>query len=501
MYTSYRYCTKKKNVKKKLENFELHAQKYKIFNKTLPIPLDYNKKNKEKIRLQYRYLDLRRKFMIENFKIRNIVSMLTRKYLEKNNFLEIETPILTKSTPEGAENFLIKSKYLGKNYALPQSPQLFKQLLMISGFDKYYQIAKCFRNEDLRSDRQPEFTQIDIEASFITSEKIQDFIETLIKKIWLKILKFKLKVFPKITYKNSLKYYATDKPDLRNPLKFLNITKIFKKKWNIFFSNFDFLLNQDRIVSLHIFQGVLLLNEKHFKNYKKIFKKFKIHNFYIVKVMKKKIIINNFNTKKITKKKYHMCLKIISFIKCIKNDILFFAITSKYVNNNFLSKLRMQIGKDLKIIKEKIWKPVWIIDFPLFNLDLSNNTIKSVHHPFTAPKNIDENITQENVLKIISSAYDLVINGYEIGGGSQRIYDAVLQKKIFNFLNISKDSLEKNFNFFLNALQYGAPPHAGIALGLDRIIMLLTNNSTIKDVIAFPKTNSALCLLTGAPNE
>ncbi|WP_428994282.1 aspartate--tRNA ligase [Buchnera aphidicola] len=503
MYANYWNCTKKKNHNnlKKIENYEVVAQQYKIFNKTLPIPFDYTQKNKEEIRLKYRYLDLRNKKMINNLKIRNLITSLTRKYLEKNNFLEIETPILTKSTPEGAENFLINSQYLGKYYALPQSPQLFKQMLMIAGLDKYYQIARCFRNEDLRSDRQPEFTQIDIEVSFMKSIKLQKFIEILITKIWLKILKVKLDIFPKLTYKKSLKYYATDKPDLRNPLQFQDITKILKKKWNIFFSNFQYLKNTQKIVTLHISKGFLLFKKNNFNNYKKILKKFNIKNFYVITILENIIQINDLLSKKILPDMYNLCKKIIFFLKCIKNDILFIFVNTKNTINKALSTLRTKIGKDLNLIQENLWKPVWIIDFPLFKINKKNKNLKSIHHPFTAPKKYSQKITKENSLKIISSAYDLVINGYEIGGGSQRIYDFLLQKKIFDLLNIEYKEQEKNFDFFLNALKYGTPPHAGLALGLDRIVMLLTKSKTIKDVIAFPKSNTAICLLTGAPNE
>lgn len=489
----------KKNYINKINTIEIIAFKLKIFNKTLPIPLDYTKKNKENIRFKFRYLDLRCLKMVKNLKIRNIITKNVRKFLEEKNFLEIETPILTKSTPEGATDYLVKSRlYDNKYYALPQSPQLFKQLLMISGLDKYYQIAKCFRDEDLRSDRQPEFTQIDMEVSFTTTKNFKKIITNLIKKLWLSVKKINIKKFKKLTYQDSLNKYGTDKPDLRNPIQFINIAQILYKNDINFKENLNKFSNI-RVISIVIPNGLYLLNQKKINFYIEFFKSNNITYYSIIKILniQKKIFKKIGELQK--KIDNNIISNIINFTSAKNNDIIIILEGEEKILNNYGSVLRMMVGKDLKIINVLGFCPVWITNFPMFKIN-DDNKIISVHHPFTAPKKEINSILKLNPLKIISSAFDLVINGYEIGGGSVRIHDYNLQTQIFDLLNIKKKEQDKKFGFFLQALKYGAPPHIGMALGLDRITMLLTNSTTIKDVIAFPKTHSATCLMTGAPN-
>ncbi|ABJ90668.1 aspartate--tRNA ligase [Buchnera aphidicola] len=486
------------NTQEKENFFEIIAFKLKIFNPSLPIPFDYKKENKEDIRFKFRYLDLRRFYMFHKLQTRSKITTIIRNFFIKKKFLEIETPILTRSTPEGAKDYLVYSRlYPGKYFALPQSPQLFKQLLMISGIDRYFQIAKCFRDEDLRSDRQPEFTQIDIEIAFKKKKFLQKLINKLIKKLWLKINNYTIKKIKNITYKESILKYGTDKPDLRNPIQFVELYDIFNNFYKKFFP-WLLIKNINRIISIKIPEGIKKIRDNKIYKYKKFLEKLNFNYFIYVKIIniKKYIIKDNRNIfSKIDKK----TLKEF-FLKtsAINGDIIFIIAEKYNIANNISNLLRKKIGIDLKITNLKKICPVWITKFPLFKLDKKNN-LKSVHHPFTSPEKNSKNIELLNPLKIISSAFDLVINGYEIGGGSERIYNYQLQIKIFNILKINKNKQKKKFGFFINSLQYGAPPHLGLALGLDRLVMLLTNCNTISDVIAFPKTNSAICLMTGAP--
>lgn len=489
-----RNIDKNKNIILEIIGFKLT-----ILNKTLPVPLDYKKNNKEDIRFKFRYLDLRRQVMFKKIKTRSNITMLIRKFFINKKFLEIETPLLTKSTPEGAADYLVKSRfYPGKHYALPQSPQLFKQLLMISGIDKYYQIAKCFRDEDLRSDRQPEFTQIDIEIAFANAKTLQQLINTLIKKLWLSIKNIKLKKIKTIKYHDSILKYGTDKPDLRNPMQFIELHNYFSNNDMIKFFPWLCDSKQNRIVAINIPNGISVLSNKKINFYKKFLKKSYIHQGIFIKIIDKKKYMVDTNSILPIKISKDQLRKIFSNVSINNGDILFIVAEEFNLANKILSEMRVTIGKDLNITDQDVIYPVWIIDFPLFKKD-KNNGLKSMHHPFTSPKNNMTNINDIHPLKIISSAFDLVINGYEIGGGSQRIYNYELQNQIFDLLKINEKNKNKKFGFFLQALQYGAPPHVGLALGLDRLTMLLTNSSTITDVIAFPKTNSAACLMTGAP--
>ncbi|CAL4322293.1 aspartate--tRNA ligase [Buchnera aphidicola] len=489
---------KNKNLILPTGEIEVLVEKLKIFNNSKPLPLDFNYENNEEIRFKYRYLDLRNLKLFNNLKIRNNISILIRNFMNKNGFLDIETPILTKSTPEGAKDYLIPSRiHKGKFYALPQSPQLFKQLLMISGFDKYYQIVKCFRDEDLRSDRQPEFTQIDIEMSFIKEKKIRQFIEKMIRYVWKNIVNLDIGKFPVLTYFQAINDYGSDKPDLRNPIKIIELSHIFKKN----LSFFNLKKNDDqnyRIAGLHISYN-LKISRKKIEEYKIYIAKYNIKKLYLIKVTDVLNKTHGFKGSINSILSIDVIKKLLNEINLKNNDLILIVADNRNIVNHALGKLREKIGKNFDIFKKNQWKPVWIIDFPMFKKDEAGN-FNSVHHPFTAPKK--DNITElkKDPEKTLSNSYDLVINGCEVGGGSMRINTKEMQKTIFSILKISKELQEKSFGFFLKALNYGTPPHGGIAIGLDRITMLLTNSKSIKDVIAFPKSTSATCLMTKSPN-
>ncbi|XRX42833.1 MAG: aspartate--tRNA ligase [Buchnera aphidicola (Eriosoma harunire)] len=476
---------------------EILASKLIIINSSLPIPFDTKKNNKQLINLKYRYLELRNFSLLKNLKIRNDVIRITHNFMQKNKFLYIETPILTKSTPEGARDYLVPSRIHPKKfYALPQSPQLFKQLLMISGIDRYYQITKCFRDEDLRSDRQPEFTQIDIELAFVSISYIQLIIEKLLRKIWLKIKQVHLGKFKKLTFSDSMKLYGTDKPDLRNPIKIIDIKNILK---TMKFKNFSFDYNDSnaRIVALCI-PGGSSLTIKDIQFYQLIAKKnnsklFVIKHFDNTDIMPDVFSIEHIFTLPIIK-------KIVKKVGAKKLDLIFVTANKIHIVNHLCHVIRTKLAQQLTLIDERSYKPVWITDFPMFNKN-HEGRLSSTHHPFVQPKNISLKELKENPIKAVSNAYDIVINGYELGGGSMRINDYITQKTVFQILGLSEQKQKDDFDFFTNALQYGAPVHSGIAIGLDRLIMLLINSHDIKDVIAFPKTTTAACLTTNAPTN
>lgn len=478
-------------------NIEILAKKINILSISEELPININNINSEKNRLKYRYLDLRHPNMIKNIKIRSHITDIIRLIMMKKKFLNIETPILTKSTPEGARDYLVPSRiHKGKYYALPQSPQIFKQLLMISGIDKYYQIVKCFRDEDLRSDRQPEFTQIDIEASFTTSKKIRNISEMIIKKLWNKILGIKLNKFPVISYYDAIKKYGSEKPDLRNPIELIDIHDIASNIFESFTKN----NNKIRTAALLIPNGLYVLKKNMINSYYSIIKKYQdIHPIYI-KIKSIELGEKGIFSSSSTVLGIQNLIDIIKRVKAKNGDTILILSGKINITNQVLNILRIKIGKEIKIIANNIWKPIWIIDFPMF-IKNDANVLLSTHHPFTAPKGYNIHQIKSNPQSIISDSYDLVINGYEIGGGSVRINNKEMQETVFQILGITPHDQNKKFGFFINALKYGTPPHAGIALGLDRISMLLTRSNNIKDVIAFPKSNSATCLMTGAPSE
>ncbi|HMI77113.1 MAG TPA: aspartate--tRNA ligase, partial [Buchnera sp. (in: enterobacteria)] len=464
----------KKNKKSNLltGSIEVIAYKLVIINHSNPLPIDYIQNNTEELRLKYRYLDLRRSNMIKNIKIRSDITNFIRYFMKKNQFLEIETPILTKSTPEGARDYLIPSRiHPGKYYALPQSPQLFKQLLMIAGFDRYYQIAKCFRDEDLRSDRQPEFTQIDIEVSFMHSKQVRHIMEDMIRKLWKKILNISLDAFPIITYHEAMKRYGSDKPDLRNPMELIDIDDILIDNPHHLFQTYPE-KSINRIAALRI-PGGSILSSKKISIYKDYVKKYGVKKLYYIKIKTENSEIQNSIIKILNIK---IIKKIIEKTNSKNGDLIFFISDNQKIVNQALGALRIKIGSDLHISHTSAWKALWVIDFPMFKKN-NNNIFTATHHPFSAPKNITTvNTMKEKPHNIISDSYDMIINGYEVGGGSARNYKVDIQKAIFEILGMNTDKQIKKFGFLIDALRFGAPPHAGIAFGLDRLTMLLTNS-------------------------
>ncbi len=483
---------KKKSFKNKLDLVEIYIYDLIIYNYSSSLPININNNNSEKIRFKYRYLDLRRLCMFKMLKIRSKIKYLLHNFLYKYNFLDIETPYLSKSFPEGAKDYIVPSRiYKGMHYSLPQSPQIFKQLLMISGVEKYYQIVKCFRDEDLRSDRQPEFTQVDIELSFSNFKKLKYLIEKIITKIFLIYKKIDLSnSFNLLDYKYVIDNYGTDKPDLRNPIK-------FNKNISNFFKNF-FLKEIGK--KLYILSIVLLVNiDNNINYYNKIISYLKLYNIYNLMFIK----IISFKNNEFLYKIYgdilnlnnNVIQKFILKFNLGVGDIFFLMLFKKKLLAECLVQIRNFFCDLFNLFEKNSYFPVWIVNYPMFYFD-KYNKIKTFHHPFTMPINFNN---YSNYTNILSHAYDLVINGYEIGSGSVRIHDYNLQCEIFKILSISTTK-NSRYSFFLEALKYGAPPHLGIALGLDRIIMLLTNIKSIKDVIAFPKTTSGFCLLTNSPN-
>ena len=478
---------------------EIEVSKIIILSKanTPVFPIDEYQEVNEDVRLKNRVLDLRRPEMNERIIKRSKITSLIRNYLDKNEFHEIETPILTKATPEGARDYILPSRVQpGSFYALPQSPQLFKQLLMIGGLDKYYQIARCFRDEDLRADRQPEFTQIDIEASFLDQEEIMKLSEKMIKDIIKEFCGENLEKFKVIDWHDAMKDYGCDKPDLRIPLKLIEISSLVMNEEFKVFSD-PAKKEGSRVVALKVPNGNSM-SRGQIDDYTKFVSKLGAKGLAYIKINDVKDLESGIQSPILKFLNKETIANIIKTLEVKTNDLIFFGAGTESVVNLSMSSLIKKLGHDLDLYVSK-WAPCWVVNFPMFELN-AEGSLTPLHHPFTLPKASKKQLL-ENPKDALAYAYDVVLNGYEIGGGSLRIYDKNMQEAIFEILNISGKEAETKFGFLLKALSSGCPPHGGIAFGLDRIVMLVTDTTNIRDVIAFPKTQSATCLLTDAPSK
>ena len=478
---------------------EIEVKNIDILSKanTPVFPIDEYQEVNEDVRLKNRVLDLRRPEMNERIITRSKITSLIRNYLDKNDFHEIETPILTKATPEGARDYILPSRVQpGSFYALPQSPQLFKQLLMMGGLNKYYQIARCFRDEDLRADRQPEFTQIDIEASFVEQKEIMQISEKMIKNIIKEFCDETLDKFGVLNWHDAMEEYGCDKPDLRIPLKLIEISDLVKdEEFKVFAEPAKD--QNSRVVAMRVPNGNSL-SRGQIDDYTKFVSKLGAKGLAYIKINDVKDLENGIQSPILKFLKSETISNIVDVLKVKTNDLIFFGAGPQSVVNLSMSSLIKKLGEDLNLYSSK-WAPCWIVNFPMFE-ENAEGDLTPLHHPFTLPQCSKKELL-EDPKKSIAHAYDVVLNGYEIGGGSLRIFDKDMQQSIFSILNISKEEADKKFGFLLKALSSGCPPHGGIAFGLDRIIMLVTNTTNIRDVIAFPKTQSAACLLTDAPSK
>ena len=473
---------------------EVLADKIEILNASKPIPFQLDSmETSEEVRLKYRYLDLRRDEMQQRLRLRSKVTHFMRDFMDKNDFLDIETPFLTKATPEGARDYLVPSRtHEGSFFALPQSPQLFKQLLMMSGFERYYQIVKCFRDEDLRADRQPEFTQLDVETSFMNEDEITSLMEEMVRGLFKEVGSIDLpKKFPTISYDDAIKLYGVDRPDLRIPLKIIDVNEIMK---DVEFKVFSGPANSEkgRVAALKV-PGGASISRKQIDDYTKFVSIYGAKGLAYIKINDDgpSSPIIKFLGDDVTQ-------QVIDLTEAKKGDIIFFGADKSKIVNEALGNLREKLGKDLSLF-DKEWAPIWVLDFPMFDVS-DDGSLNAIHHPFTAPS-VDTKTLLENPEKSLSRAYDLVINGSEVGGGSIRIHKSDMQKTVLKLLGIGDDEAREKFGFLLDALDYGCPPHGGIAFGLDRLVMTLTKTESIRDVIAFPKTQTAACLLTDAPSS
>ncbi len=474
---------------------EVYGLEVTILNsaETTPFPLHDNTVG-EDVRLKYRYVDLRRQEMQDRLRLRSKVTNAIRNYLDDNGFLDIETPILTRATPEGARDYLVPSRtHEGKFFALPQSPQLFKQLLMVSGFDRYYQIAKCFRDEDLRADRQPEFTQIDIETSFMSEEQIMSVTEGMIRQLFSDLKGVDLGEFPRMPYAEAMEKYGSDKPDMRIPLELVEIKDLLK---DIEFKVFAGPANDPkcRVTALKVTGGASISRKK-IDEYTKFVSIYGAKGLAWIKVNEIEKGIEGLQSPIIKFLGDEVTMNVMERTGAQNGDIVFFGADTTKIVTEALGALRCKVGEDLDLYTCE-WAPLWVVDFPMF--EEIEGGVTSLHHPFTAPACTPEEL-EANPVAALSQAYDMVLNGCELGGGSVRIHDQAMQETVFRVLGIGEEEQREKFGFLLDALQYGAPPHGGLAFGLDRLIMLMTGAQSIRDVIAFPKTQTAACVMTDAP--
>lgn len=475
---------------------EVMVEKLELLNtsETPPFMLEDDIDTNEEIRLKYRYLDLRRPKIFNNLYYRFLITNAFRKHLTENGFIDIETPILNKSTPEGSRDFLVPSRLsAGDFYALPQSPQIFKQILMISGLDRYYQIAKCFRDEDLRADRQPEFTQVDIETSFLSTDEFLSIMEKVIADIVKEVYNIDLPLpLPRLSYKEAMENYGSDKPDTRFELKLINVEDAVR---GCDFAVFKNALDNKFIIRCLNAKGGEKLSRKDIDDFTKYVGIFGAKGLAWMRVTENGLESNI--VKFFSKENQN---KILEITKAEKGDLLFFVADTPKITFDALGNLRLKVAEKLNLIDKDKLNFLWVVEFPLFEYDYKEKRISATHHPFTAPVPEDIAILESDTLKVRSDTYDLVLNGNEIGGGGQRIYDSSVQAKIFNLLGISEEKAKERFGFLLDALKYGAPPMCGMAFGIDRVVMLLQKQESIREVIAFPKTQKGQCLMSGCPS-
>lgn len=485
------------NSKMATGEIEVYASELKIFNKAAPLPLDFNQENTEEQRLRYRYLDLRRPQMVNMLTTRAKITHFVRQFMDSHGFLDIETPMLTKATPEGARDYLVPSRvHHGKFYALPQSPQLFKQLLMIAGYDRYYQIVKCFRDEDLRADRQPEFTQIDVETSFMTSQDVRDIMEEMIVSLFKNMKNVDLGKLPVMTWEDAMDRFGSDKPDLRIDFELKLVDEAVKN------SDFKVLSeaacdDKSRVIAFAL-PGGAALTRRQIDDYTDYVKKMGGSGLLYIKVNEIAKGAEGLKAsfgKHVTEKEL---TDLVALSGAKDGDMVFIGCGPRIKTATAMGALRLKTAKDANLVADG-YKALWVVDFPMFEMT-EEAGLTAMHHPFTAPKDVTPEQLIADPMSVYADAYDLVINGYESGGGSVRIYDQNMQNAVFTVLGISKEEAREKFGFLLDALSFGAPPHAGLAFGLDRVTMLIAGTDNIRDVIAFPKTTAAACLMTDAPN-